>query len=191
MPARTRTTGADLDRDANVRAVLDALRRTVRALRAAATMAEDVLGITGAQHFALQKLMGAPGISLNDLANRTLTHKSSLSVVVSRLVEQGLVHRERAEADGRGVVLSLTPAGRRALRRVPDSAQTRLVRALGRLPQDDLAEFARLFDRFTRELGVRDLEPAMLFEDAAPARGLGRRSAKRSGRSTGRKDESK
>jgi DNA-binding MarR family transcriptional regulator len=187
MPARKRTTATDLDSDANVRSVLDALRRTVRALRAAATTAEDVLGITGAQHFALQKLAGAPGSSLNDLANRTLTHKSSLSVVVSRLVEQGLVHRERAETDGRGVMLSVTPAGRRALRRVPDSAQTRLVRALGHLPPDDLAEFARLFDRFTRELGVRGLEPVMLFEEVTVPGGrrarrtLGTKSSTRRG----------
>lgn len=166
--------GSGAGRD--VTAVLNALRRVVRAFRAVAQVAQDVLGISGAQHFVLQKLAQAPALSLNELAARTMTHKSSVSVVVSRLVERGFVHRGRSSADGRGIVLTLTPAGRRALARAPDSAQTRMVAALHRLPRRDLAAFARVFDRFTEELGVRSLEPTMLFEDEPMA---GRKPAKR------------
>ena len=100
------------------RSVLNSLRRTVRAFRASAQAAEEVLGVSGAQHFVMQKLADAPALSLNDLAARTLTHKSSVSVVVSRLVERGYVRRERSSADGRSIVLTLTPAGRRALERI-------------------------------------------------------------------------
>ncbi|MGD0991562.1 MAG: MarR family transcriptional regulator [Gemmatimonadales bacterium] len=148
-----------------VASVLNSLRRTVRAFRAAAMVAEDVLEISGAQHFVLQQLADAPAVSLNDLAARTMTHKSSVSVVVSRLVARGFVRRERSAADGRGVVVTLTPAGRRALRRAPDSAQTRLMAALQRLDRKELAGFARLFERFTDELGIRSLAPHMLFEE--------------------------
>ncbi len=148
-----------------VASVLNSLRRTVRAFRAAAMVAEDVLQISGAQHFVLQQLADAPAVSLNDLAVRTMTHKSSVSVVVSRLVARGFVRRQRSVADRRGIVLTLTPAGRRALRRAPDSAQTRLVAALQRLDRDDLAGFAGLFERFTVELGIQALKPAMLFEN--------------------------
>jgi DNA-binding MarR family transcriptional regulator len=155
----------------HVESVLNSLRRTVRAFRAAAMTAESVLGISGAQHFALEKLADAPALSLNDLATRTLTHKSSASVVVSRLVLRGYVRRERSAADRRGIVLSLTPAGRRALERAPDSAQSRLVRALRRLPAAELATFAGLFERLTSELGVGRLEPGMIFEDEPARRG--------------------
>jgi DNA-binding MarR family transcriptional regulator len=160
----------------HVASVLNSLRRTVRAFRAAAMVAEEVLSISGAQHFVLQQLADAPALSLNDLAGRTMTHKSSVSVVVSRLVSRGFVRRQRSAADRRGIVLTLTVAGRRALARVPDSAQSRLVAALERFDRADLAGFARLFERFTTELGIQSLRPAMLFEDeargraAAPAR---------------------
>ncbi len=147
------------------KSVLNALRRTVRAFRAAAQVAEDVLGVSGAQHFVLQKLADAPALSLNDLAARTLTHKSSVSVVVSRLVARGFVRRRRSSADGRSIVLTLTPAGRRALERAPDSAQNRMLVALERFPPGQLARFASLFERFTDELGVASLEPLMLFEE--------------------------
>ena len=175
--ARRRPAGADAA--AAVTSVLNSLRRVVRAFRAMAQTAEDVLGISGAQHFVLQKLADAPALSLNDLAARTLTHKSSVSVVVSRLVDRGLVRRQRSSADGRSVVLTLTPGGRRALERAPDSAQNRMLAALRRFPPAQLARFAGLFERFTAELGVAGLEPLMLFEDE------GGGGARHSGRARG------
>ncbi len=164
-----------------VESVLNALRRTVRNFRAAAMTAEKTLGISGAQHFVLEKLADSPALSLNELAARTLTHKSSVSVVVSRLVLRGFVRREPSSADRRGIVLTLTAAGRRALGSAPDSAQSRLIRALRRFPQADLAAFSALFDRLTRELGVRELEPRMIFEDELqrPRRAHLRRAAGR------------
>jgi len=169
---------------ADVTSVLDSLRRTVRAFRAAAQVAEERLGISGAQHFALQQLARGPALSLNDLAARTLTNKSSLSVVVSRLVEGGFVRRTVSRADRRSVVLSLTAQGRRALERAPDSAQTRMIAALQRLSSGDLRAFAATFERFTEELGISTLEPALIFEDVAPQRRRRtpeRRSPKRGG----------
>ena len=172
----------------HAQSVVNSLRRTVRAFRAAAQTVEDVLGISGAQHFVLQRLADAPALSLNDLAARTLTHKSSVSVVVRRLVERGFVRRQRSPADGRSIELTLTPAGRRALERAPDSAQNRMLAALRRFPPRQLARFASLFERFTEELGVAGLEPLMLFEDEArggnAARHLGRARGTRKTRST-------
>jgi DNA-binding MarR family transcriptional regulator len=164
---------------AQIASILNSLRRVVRAFRAMAQVAQDVLGISGAQHFVLQRLAEAPALSLNDLAARTMTHKSSVSVVVKRLVDRGLVRRERSTADGRGIVLTLTPEGRRAVERAPQSAQTRMIAALRRFPRRDLETFARLFERFTDELGVGALEPTMLFEDEAGARRDGPRRAVR------------
>ncbi|HVO36307.1 MAG TPA: MarR family transcriptional regulator [Gemmatimonadales bacterium] len=156
--------------EAQIASVLNSLRRVVRVFRAMAQAAEEVLGISGAQHFVLQKLADAPALSLNDLAARTMTHKSSVSVVVKRLVDRGLVRRQRSAADGRGIVLTLTPAGRRALERAPQPAQTRMIAALRRFPRRDLEAFAGLFRRFTDELGVGTLEPTMLFEDEGGTR---------------------
>jgi DNA-binding MarR family transcriptional regulator len=158
---------------AQVAQVLNSLRRVVRAFRAMAQVAQDVMGTSGAQHFVLQKLAEAPALSLNDLAARTMTHKSSVSVVVKNLVDRGLVRRRRSSADGRSIVLTLTSAGRRAIERAPESAQTRMITALRRFPRRDLETFSGLFARFTDELGVGTLEPTMLFEDESAIRRAG------------------
>ena len=161
--APVRPTGAGAP--AHVASVLNSLRRVVRAFRAMAQVAQEVAGISGAQLFVLQRLAASPALSLNDLAARTMTHKSSVSVVVRRLVERGLVRRRRSAADGRSIVLTLTPAGRRLIERAPESAQHRMIAALRRFPRRDLEAFAVLFGRFTDELGVTGLEPTMLFEE--------------------------
>src|SRR5919198_6535518 len=81
--------------------VIDALRAINQKLRHAERLAEQRLGISGAQLLVLQELATAPAQSLGDLADRTFTHHSSVSVLVSRLVESGLVIREPSPEDTR------------------------------------------------------------------------------------------
>src|ERR1700736_4643110 len=87
----------------DVRAALDAFRRIVQMLRMSARDAEERVGLSGAQLFALQQLASMPGASVNDLAARTFTHQISVSLVLRRLVERGLVAKVSARDDGRRV----------------------------------------------------------------------------------------
>ncbi|HEX6536648.1 MAG TPA: MarR family transcriptional regulator [Gemmatimonadaceae bacterium] len=146
-------------------AALDGIRRIVQALRVSARAAERRLGISGAQLFVLHTLSEAPAESLNDLAARTFTHQSSVSVVVDRLVRRKLVSRTRSPEDGRRVVLELTPAGRRLIRSSPEVAQIRLIEALRALPASDCRSLSRMLHRIVRDMGVTDL-PGMLFEES-------------------------
>lgn len=122
--------------------VLECIRRIGRTLRVGGRAAEQSVGVSGAQLLVLQQLQRAPAQSLNELAGRTLTHQSSVSVVVSRLVERRFVTRTASPDDGRRVVLSLTSAGRALLAREPEAAQTRLVDGLRRLPQRRVRELS-------------------------------------------------
>ena len=145
-------------------AVMNALRRTVLALRVWAQEAEGTTGISGAQVFVLERLAQEPGQSLTRLAERTLTSKAAVSVVVGRLVDKGLVRRKDSPTDGRSVQLDLTPAGKKALERSSESPASRAIAALKRMPPQELAMFARLFERFTEEMGIGGLEPKLLFD---------------------------
>ena len=80
-PARA---AADVLTNRATRQVLDAIRRVVRTLREASRHSEKAAGISAAQLFVLQRLAGTGGLSVNELAARTLTHQSSVSVVVSK-----------------------------------------------------------------------------------------------------------
>ena len=96
----------------------------------------------GAQLHALRRLADNPATSLTELAERTHTDISSVSVVVSRLVEHGLVARKSADDDRRRLSLGLTARGRAMLRRAPETGTSRLLRAAAHLSDREVHALA-------------------------------------------------
>ncbi|HET9982187.1 MAG TPA: MarR family transcriptional regulator [Longimicrobiales bacterium] len=160
---------------ARVSGIMDSLRRLVRELRVASRAAERELGISGAQLFVLQQLHERPADSVNELSERTHTHQSSVSVVVSRLVDRGLIIREPSEEDGRRMTLRLSAEGRKLLERAPRTVQSRLIEALGRLPADVRTALASGLEAWTREAGISGEPAPFFFEDERPSGPRGRR----------------
>ena len=148
-----------------VRDVLDSIRRIVRLLRLSSREAEREVGLTGAQLFVIQKLAEAGMLSVNELAERTHTHQSSVSVVAQSLVEKRLVSRSKAAADARRLELSLTPAAKALLRKAPGAAQDRLIDAIKKLPGAARSQLAKSLSRLVEEAGLGDEEAPMIFED--------------------------
>jgi len=145
--------------------VLDSLRKIVQVLRESSRRAEQRLGISGAQLFVLEKLADGSSQSLNDLASRTFTHQSSVSTVVTRLVEQGLVSRQRSAGDSRKVELVLTPRGRRLAAQTTGAAQEQLIQSIRRMPVRTRNELALLLDELVSGMKVTERKPRMFFDD--------------------------
>ena len=154
--------------------ILDSIRRLVRLLRLADRAAQNEVGLSGAQLFVLQELFRSPSLSLNELAERTRTDQSSVSVVVTRLVDHGLVSRDRDVRDARRLVLNLTKSGRSAVQRAPGVAQERIIEIVEALPAIERKRFADAFERLVDELGAEKGAAPMLFveEDDPPRRRL-------------------
>jgi DNA-binding MarR family transcriptional regulator len=153
--------------DSDSRLALDCIRRIVRALRVFDREAEKRVGLSGAQVFVLQKLGDGGGASINELADRTYTHQSSVSVVVQKLADRGLVRRSSSAADGRRVELSLTERGRRSLRSAPPAAQERLIASLAALSRSRRRLLVQLLTELISKTGIELHPPALFFEDAA------------------------
>jgi DNA-binding MarR family transcriptional regulator len=158
--------------------ILDAIRRLVRHLRLADRAAQSELGISGAQLFVLAELGKTPALSLNEVAALTRTDQSSVSVVVSRLVEAGLVTRERDTRDARRLVLNLSPTGRAVLERAPAVPQEQMLSAMDRLSSSERKHFADLLTSLVEELGAEPGPAPMLFEDERKNKARGGRTGK-------------
>jgi MarR family transcriptional regulator, lower aerobic nicotinate degradation pathway regulator len=161
MTTSARAASAD---EAVTRAVA-ALRRIVRAVRLSARRAERELGLSGAQLFVLQQLETSPVRSLNELAERTRTHQSSVSVVVRRLVARGLVTRTRAAADTRRVEIGLSKDGRALLRRLPPVAQLQLIRAIAGLSPARRRHLSSTLELVVRRMGLAASPASMMYTD--------------------------
>jgi DNA-binding MarR family transcriptional regulator len=155
--------------------ILDAVRKLVRLLRLADRAAQREVGLSGAQLFVLHELGRTPELSLNDLAERTSTDQSSVSVVVTRLVDAGLVSRDRDARDARRLVLNLTRSGRSLLQKAPPVAQEQLIDIFDRMSATDRRRFAETFEWILSELGAEQGAAPMLFEETGNDAGRARR----------------
>src|SRR5207237_1359280 len=78
---------------------------------------ERETGLALADFDVLAQLAEANGeLRMTELADRALISRSGMSRRVARLVDEGLLRRERAGTDARGVVVTLTDAGIARLR---------------------------------------------------------------------------
>jgi DNA-binding MarR family transcriptional regulator len=157
--------GGDGDGHGEARAVLDSVRLIVQTLRISSRAAERDVGVSAAQLFVLTKLAAAnEPLSVGELAEHTLTHQSSVSVVVQKLERQGLVARSRSQHDARRVELSLTSAARALLRKAPQAAQDKILNAVGEMPAARRKQLADLLADLAHRIGG-ERRPVMLFED--------------------------
>jgi len=159
-PSSSRRTASEETRE-----ILNSLRHIVRSLRVSSRNAEQRVGLSGAQLFVLQCLSRQSPCSVNELAVATATDQSSVSVVVSRLVARGYVHRVSSKQDRRSVELSLSPAGRTLLLTAPEAAQDRLLAALSKLKKPELLVLSALLGKVVELAQVSSERPSLFFEE--------------------------
>lgn len=76
------------------------------------------LGVTPAQFDIVATLGRTSGMSFKELSEKTLITKGTLSGVIDRMVERGLLTREPIQGDGRKVLLRLTADGDRLFEQI-------------------------------------------------------------------------
>src|SRR5919205_2352231 len=125
-----------------------------------ATFARFGLDVPSFDVLAALRRAGAPyQLTPTALMRTALVTSGAITQRLDRLEERGLITRERSEADGRAVVVTLTDTGRKALDdALPDHLATER-RLLAGLSTDDRAQLAELLRRFLVSLGRLPQEP--------------------------------
>lgn len=142
--------------------IMNAFRRVVRALRLNSTEIQTQSGLSGAQLFVLQTIHPSEALSVNEIASRTNTDQSSVSVVIAKLVAKKLLTREPAAEDRRKALHSLSPTGKKIATHSHTLVQNHLMRSIDSLSQADKAVLSQLL---TKVIAGAELyaEPATLF----------------------------
>ncbi len=150
-------------------ATLDALRRIVRALRLSAASVEARTGLSAGQLFTLQLVAAEPGRSLTELAERTVTDRTSVAGMVERLVGRGLVEPRPGRVDRRRIEVFPTRRGRAVLARAPRPPTRRVLDALDALAEDRLRQLAGSLEALVAAMRIGGEPATMLFDDGADA----------------------
>ena len=161
--------------------VLNSFRGLVKALRLADRAGLKEHGLGASQLYVLHELKRDSPLSVNDLAERTATDQSTVSVVVAKLIDKGFVARERDEKDARRLNLTLTAKGLLTVRNLPPPIQHLIIEGVQRLPPPRAKALAESLRDICKVLGIDDAHPPMLLadEEPTPKRARARRAAPR------------
>jgi DNA-binding MarR family transcriptional regulator len=158
------------NRDDSGHRVLNAFRNLVKMLRLADRAALKKYGLGSAQIFVLHELNHASPLSVNELAERTATDQSTVSVVLNKLVSKGLVERTRSESDARRAEIALTSKGRHIVKKLPPPVPQLLLNGVRDLPPARAKQLADTLEAIVESAGGAEEHPPMFFEDQSTKR---------------------
>ncbi|HET8748184.1 MAG TPA: MarR family transcriptional regulator [Ramlibacter sp.] len=107
----------------------------------------DAVGLSLSDGRCLATIGSFGPLSVNELAEHSNLNKSQGSRAAQFLVEQGLVEKVCHPEDGRGVLLSLTPEGRKVWLRTIRMVEERNAQIFGCLSAQEQAVLSDMFDR--------------------------------------------
>jgi DNA-binding MarR family transcriptional regulator len=99
--------------------------------------------LTKQQFTVLAALENNEGASQTALVEITGIDRSTLAEMVRRMLEKGLLSRERTEEDQRANAVAISPAGRKALRSARNAADRAERALLDALPPAERAKFVK------------------------------------------------
>jgi DNA-binding MarR family transcriptional regulator len=135
--------------------IVNGLAKIGLATRHRAWTEAEASGLTPTQGQILALLRASPaGLRLSELAERLAVTAATTSVAVRTLTGKGLVRKERAPSDARGVVLTLTDAGAREAERAAGWSDF-LLTAIGALTPPEREVFLRALVKMIRVLQER------------------------------------
>lgn len=108
-------------------------------------------GLTPSQARVIFTLGGTEGMTCKEIGDITLITKGTLTGVVDRLEEKGLVERWAVEEDGRKTIVALTRRGQRVYEREYPRHVAFLQSKFGRMGAGDRKQATRLLQK-VREL---------------------------------------
>jgi DNA-binding MarR family transcriptional regulator len=124
--------------DATAMRLATSIMRVQQLVLAALDAAVKPFGITFARYevLVLLSFSRTGSLPLSKVGERLMVHPTSVTNLIDRLETQGLVVRRVDAADRRRILASLTPEGRRVLKRAT-AALTAIEFAVGALDADD------------------------------------------------------
>ena len=90
------------------------------------------------------------GASQTALVEITGIDRSTLAEMVRRMLEKGLLSRERTEEDARANAVAISPAGRKALRGARNAADRAERALLEALPQPERQKFVKALSQIAQ-----------------------------------------
>ena len=132
---------------------LSALRKlvvTYQSFERYASSHLKLLNITMTQFDIIATLGNQPPMSCKQLGEKTLITKGTMTGVLERLEEKGIIRRDLNTEDARSQLISLTKKGQQLFEKIFSEHMNHLQKAFGKLSQKELEELAVSLEKLNR-----------------------------------------
>jgi len=137
--------------------VIIALRRVIRAVDLHSRTLLESHGLTGPQALLLKSLQGSP-ITVGELAGRVSLSQGTVTDILNRLEQRGLIQRVRDEVDRRRVRVGVTAAGLALLASSPPLLQERFAQSFGNLQEWEQTQLLSSLQRIAAMMDAEGID---------------------------------
>jgi len=145
-------------------AVLVALRRLIRAADLDAKDLARQTGLTTSQLLVLELLEASGEMTVGAIAREVGLAQGTVTSLIDRLVERGLLNRRRANQDRRQVKIAVSDPGRTLLASAPTPLQRRFLEGFSRLQDWEQTSILSSLQRLAHLMGAESLEAAPVLD---------------------------
>jgi len=145
-------------------AVLSALRRLIRAADLDARDLARQTGLTTSQLLVLELLESSGELTVGAIAREVGLAQGTVTHLIDRLVERGLLCRRRANSDRRQVKVAISEQGASLLAAAPTPLQTRFLEGFARLAGWEQMAILSSLQRLAHLMGAEALEAAPVLD---------------------------
>lgn len=143
---------------------LVALRRILRATEMFGRELAQSAGLTAVQFRVLQVVAETGQTTAKAISTRMRVSQATITVLVDKLVAQGMVVREKSQTDRRQTNIIITDRGRRTIEDAPDPLQQRYVRRFKEMEPWEQSMLLAALERVAAMLDAEELDVAPVLD---------------------------
>ena len=141
-----------------VREIIYQIRRLMQAGELYTKELSKTYQVSAPQLHCLLALYEHGPLPPSQIARHIMVKSSTVTGIIDRLEQKGLVTRLRDSPDRRVINIELTETGMRLAQNAPPPIQHKIVDGLKRLPEGEIEQIILSLSKLTRMLDVQDLE---------------------------------
>lgn len=143
---------------------LIALRRILRATETYARELAQSAGLTAVQFRALQLIAEKGHCTAKEISQRMIVSQATVTALIDKLVQKGLVTREKSSTDRRQTNIRLTELGRATVDNAPDPLQQQFVKRFEALDEWEQSMLVASLERIATMLNAANLDVAPVLD---------------------------
>ncbi len=148
--------------------VLIAIRRVIRAVDLHSRKLSQSYGLTGPQALVLKEINAHKRISAGEVARQVSLSQATITDIIKRLEQRGLVTRVRDLSDRRKTMLEVTKEGKVLIKAAPPLLQEQFTKRFSKLQSWEQTLLLSSLQRVASLMDAEELDAAPLLASGAP-----------------------